>query len=201
MCNNCNITLDECSIPKEPYICQKSFSDSGFKCDGCEDLFGSFKCTTDSCKQTFYKVSDLFSHTIEYHTYNPKETESHSIQNANILDKQIKLFQSFSLLLPSDIPKDFKCKVYQKHFIEQGQLKRHMTMFHGHEEVITDMSRKCSICKITLENILSVKRHMMFHTAEKLFSCDKCKRNFTQKANMERHIRLHFSKPSKLPTH
>ena len=178
MCNNCNITLEECSIPKEPYICRKSLSDSGFKCDGCEDLFGSFKCPTVACKQTFYKGSDLFSHSKEYHTYNPRETENH--QEGKI--------------------SDLTCKICPKQFGKLGHLKRHMTMFHGGNEDITDTSRICTICKRIFAGKTGVKKHMLLHTDAKQFSCNKCQRNFTQKANMERHSCLHVSKPNKLPT-
>ena len=179
MCNNCNITLEECSIPKEPYICQKFLSDSGFKCDGCEDLFGSFKCPTVSCKQTFYKGSDLFSHTKEHHTYNPRETENHLRQEGKILE--------------------LSCKVCPKQFGKLGHLKRHMTMFHGGNEDITDMSITCTICKRMFAGKSGVKKHMLLHSDTKQFSCDKCKRNFTQKANMDRHSCFHVSKASKLP--
>ena len=86
LCNNCQIALEECILPQKPYVTRKSWSSSGFSCDGCEDLFGSFRCpTTVSCKQLFHKESAMFSHTKACLTYENEETENYLEQESKIL--------------------------------------------------------------------------------------------------------------------
>ena len=144
MCNNCHIALEECILPQKPYVTLKSWSSSGFSCDGCDDLFGSFRCpTTVSCKRLFHKETALFSHAKACLTYEPEETENHWGHEDNILD--------------------FNSKDCLKEFGELGQLKRHMTMFHGDKQNMTDISKVCNVCKRIFTVRESLKRHMILH--------------------------------------
>lgn len=86
------------------------------------------------------------------------------------------------------------CKVCNKSFKQLGHLSQHSLTHKDYR------SFQCAVCAIKFESLDSLKVHSQYHKGEfvsrakevfRLFECDNCKKVFTTKSVLERHIFTH----------
>ena len=57
----------------------------------------------------------------------------------------------------------------------------------------------CDVCKKTFTRKNHVDRHMVTHTGEKPYSCDTCHKSFTQSGDLAKHKKIHIREKKELP--
>lgn len=99
---------------------------------------------------------------------------------------------------------EYKCPLCQEVMLTQKEFTQHI---RGHNEVKpspdpndpTGQSKVyyCCMCRKMLSSFSSLDRHMLVHSGERPFSCEKCGQTFTTNGNMHRHKRTHGSRDSR----
>lgn len=82
----------------------------------------------------------------------------------------------------------FSCKVCNKLFVAEINLKLHMEVHDGTQKF------SCTICQASFSRSSDLKRHMCSHTGEKPYKCSLCPKAFTQPGEFGRHKALHRGK-------
>jgi uncharacterized Zn-finger protein len=109
---------------------------------------------------------------------------------------------------PSESPipptQDYKCPLCQE---TQGSQKEFTQHIRGHNEVKPSPDPNdptgqakvyyCCLCRKMLSSFSSLDRHMLVHSGERPFSCERCGQTFTTNGNMHRHSRTHGSRDSR----
>ncbi|XP_034939321.1 zinc finger protein 154-like [Chelonus insularis] len=76
-----------------------------------------------------------------------------------------------------------ECDYCGEHFRRLSEIADHVRRFHTFERPHT-----CAFCSKSFYSLYSLKQHVMIHTGQKPFVCDRCGSKFTQKGNLARHI-------------
>ena len=82
--------------------------------------------------------------------------------------------------------KSFRCPVCPKTFALKSQLSVHMRV-HNNERPFACLHPGCNR---RFRQKMHMLRHMRVHTGKKPYACPVCKRAFSQKSSMKRHIGL-----------
>ncbi|CAB4063998.1 RREB1 [Lepeophtheirus salmonis] len=106
-------------------------------------------------------------------------------------------------ILTKDSPQDLNCPLCSIVLHSQKDFTAHI---RGHNEVkpLPDPNDPtgqakvyyCCLCKKMLSSFSSLDRHMLVHSGERPFSCQKCGQTFTTNGNMHRHKRTHGNRDS-----
>ncbi|KAK6428545.1 hypothetical protein LTR95_015310, partial [Oleoguttula sp. CCFEE 5521] len=75
-----------------------------------------------------------------------------------------------------------ECPYCSEEFVEQEDLKSHVSVHHGREEPYI-----CPICNARFRRLHDLKRHTKLHTDEMPHVCDKCGRRFARGDALARH--------------
>ncbi|XP_026482997.1 protein krueppel-like [Ctenocephalides felis] len=54
---------------------------------------------------------------------------------------------------------------------------------------------RCNICKKTFTERGHMKKHMLIHKREHSYKCEECNKEFTQSKDLKKHMALHSQKP------
>uniref|UniRef100_A0A0K2VAG4 Pebbled [Tribolium castaneum] n=1 Tax=Lepeophtheirus salmonis TaxID=72036 RepID=A0A0K2VAG4_LEPSM len=110
---------------------------------------------------------------------------------------------SSTKILTKDSPQDLNCPLCSIVLHSQKDFTAHI---RGHNEVkpLPDPNDPtgqakvyyCCLCKKMLSSFSSLDRHMLVHSGERPFSCQKCGQTFTTNGNMHRHKRTHGNRDS-----
>ena len=102
------------------------------------------------------------------------------------------------------VQQEYKCPLCQETMGTQKEFTQHI---RAHNEVKpspdpndpTGQSKVyyCCMCRKMLSSFSSLDRHMLVHSGERPFSCEKCGQTFTTNGNMHRHKRTHGSRDSR----
>ena len=78
--------------------------------------------------------------------------------------------------------KPYACDQCGRSFARLSNLKMHNSL-HSKDDL---HSFKCELCGRAYKTIQSLKTHMRTHTGIRQYSCEKCKKSFYHKKNLER---------------
>ena len=201
MCNKCNIELEKCSIQKASYITEQSWSDSGFRCDGCDDLFGSFVCPNVSCKQLFHKRSNLLFHEKAYHTWTHQEKENQPKQESKSkrgpIPKEGHYFEAKTTeetdrFTPSIVEKNLIApatfrRVFIAADITSDDLKAKLDSMMKRSDD-GDNNWKCTICGKTFKATRDMRRHIESHIDGLSYPCTRCNTVTTTSVALLKHV-------------
>ncbi|XP_013194551.1 zinc finger protein 436 isoform X2 [Amyelois transitella] len=90
------------------------------------------------------------------------------------------------------ILKRFLCNTCGARFSRNDHLKRHFRIHNRKSS-----SNKCSLCWSTFNDSEELRSHYRIHNVEEKYECDICKRRFTVKVNLEKHLARHFDKSNR----
>lgn len=109
--------------------------------------------------------------------------------------------------------KQFKCDQCEKSFIEKHDLQKHQVTHSSDKHFACEICKKlfkrkydltlhmtahqpiplrnfhCGLCDKVFYSYHNMKRHKRLHQNHKTFKCHDCKKSFTRKDNLERHVK------------
>ncbi|XP_055625677.1 zinc finger protein 236-like isoform X2 [Toxorhynchites rutilus septentrionalis] len=111
----------------------------------------------------------------------------------------------FHIIVKHDPTKPFKCDVCHYTLTTELQLNRHKTMTHGEEGILNPVIKEktdesvdtiytCKICPKIFTSIVRFKRHRNTHNRP--FGCNICLHHFPNRAQLNRHVKVHQKKPA-----
>ncbi|XP_077300372.1 suppressor of Hairy wing [Arctopsyche grandis] len=80
---------------------------------------------------------------------------------------------------------DLKCVSCNKYYKHKEKFDLHLKRFHS----TSKKALKCSQCKVKCEDGIAFLEHMKIHDRANTISCPTCKKNFTRKYHLERHLK------------
>merc|ERR1712223_2135299 len=102
------------------------------------------------------------------------------------------------------VQQEYKCPLCQETMATQKEFTQHI---RAHNEVKPSPDPNdptgqakvyyCCMCRKMLSSFSSLDRHMLVHSGERPFSCERCGQTFTTNGNMHRHKRTHGSRDSR----
>lgn len=83
--------------------------------------------------------------------------------------------------------KSHECNLCQKRYTNQGNLDRHIRVFHRKERQHT-----CTTCQKTFSQLSILRSHQAVHVAERQFCCDVCQNKFKTEVHLKLHKKRHM---------
>lgn len=83
--------------------------------------------------------------------------------------------------------KAHECSMCQKRYTNQGNLDRHIRVFHRKERQHT-----CTTCQKTFSQLSILRLHQSVHMAERQFCCDMCDSKFKTEVHLKLHKKRHM---------
>lgn len=138
-----------------------------------------YKC--DKCNAVYNTDMGLFYHKLK-HSGNPKHICA--ICNKKFYRKNQLINH---LKIHNDV-KPFECSYCHKTY-------KSLYQHRNHEKTHTGEAPKCNICNKYFNDNYSLKIHTRLHSEKKPYSCEICKKSFSSKQWISRHVKIkHGSK-------
>lgn len=83
--------------------------------------------------------------------------------------------------------KSHECTLCHKRYTNQGNLDRHIRVFHRKERTHT-----CTTCQKTFSQLSILRLHQAVHVAERQFCCDLCNSKFKTEVHLKLHQKRHM---------
>ncbi|KAK9504389.1 hypothetical protein O3M35_010729 [Rhynocoris fuscipes] len=130
----------------------------------------------DICGKRF-----IAKRSLDYHIKTHDEIKPHSCKTCNKSFMTPRLLAKHTMLHTGQKP--YQCDVCGKQFRERSALKEHSRIHTG------DMPYSCEFCGklFRFKGILTV--HRRIHTGERPYQCGVCRREFTNWANYNKHLK------------
>lgn len=136
-----------------------------------------FQC--DTCDATFVNFS-------EFHQHN--RTHGHQRYQCNICEKWFsKRYHMKNHMTIHTMVKSFGCTLCSNTYTNQGNLDRHIRVFHHKEK-----RHVCPECGKSFSQTTILRQHMSIHTSERKFTCDICQKKFKTEAYLILHRNRHL---------
>ncbi|XP_050521795.1 zinc finger protein OZF-like [Daktulosphaira vitifoliae] len=138
--------------------------------------FYNNKYTCKICPESFTKFNDLILHDSNVHVDFPKNYVCKSCGKLFLSEERLCIHENIHR------EKLFECHLCLKRFTQKKTLDNHLNVHIG--------QFTCQICGYKSHNAHNLKIHENTHSSIKLHSCNSCKKDFSTKSSLSRHIRL-----------
>lgn len=149
-----------------------------------------FQC--DTCEATFTDY-------LEFHQHN--RTHGRERYQCNVCEKWFsKRYHLKNHMAIHTMEKSFLCTLCPNKYTNQGNLDRHIRVFHKKEK-----RYECTECGKSFSQTTILRQHMTIHTDERNFACEICGKKFKAESYMLLHRNRHLPsavrrKPSRRST-
>ena len=118
----------------------------------------------------------------------------HQCTKCNKFYRSIKTFREHNCPTVSDNDKEkFTCLICDKVFVKETYMKRHMKTHRNKNDATEDLVFICEICAKHFDTHRNLLRHRRMHSAQTVYSCDQCDRQFMRKDSLDSHLAVAHS--------
>ncbi|XP_044736950.1 zinc finger protein 93-like [Chrysoperla carnea] len=139
----------------------------------------SLKCET--CEETFRTKVNLRKHVRQMHpnVSPPKVKREEENVSCDVCGKVVRRRNLSTHMLSHRERDNLNCRYCEKVFLSPEALKDHMEV--DHKKCV------CDHCGLRLRSN-KLKRHLLTHTKERPFACDRCDKSYAEKYQLKQHI-------------
>jgi len=190
ICPDCNVTFESGDLLACHMTLHKDLYP--YSCDKCPDKFRSARGLKRH-RKTHGKEKNFVCHVCGFATYHEKYLKLHAWRHSHSFDcdKCGETFQVKSELtkhMTLHMEKNFKCNICGEEYALRRYLLLHRRQSHP-SQTGKPLSHKCITCGKLFPYRSALLLHLPSHTADKLFTCDKCGATFRYKQSLYAHKR------------
>ena len=162
-------------------LCLQEFSTECSKKRHIESVHEGKIYVCDKCEKEFRYSASLLKHKKKHHSKKKKEEIEH--RNANITkeNKNVPIDKKCGAQF-----RPISCSICNKKFSDRPGLNRHSRIVHDKIKIA-----KCELCLQEFNTECSKKRHIESVHEGKIYSCDKCEKEFSYSASLLKHKKNH----------
>ncbi|XP_044727324.1 zinc finger protein 470-like [Chrysoperla carnea] len=188
-CNKCELKFYHPLHLKEHQ--ELTHNPSNFTCNTCNKVYTNiydlkrhkFKRSTlqcQRCDKSFKDRCSLKKHTKEVHSRIEKYVTCH-ICGRSITKKCLQNH----LETHNEHRDKVKCDICSKELSQQS-LQNHIRQVHGDQKAIRN--HLCNICGFAARKPSDLQRHLLIHSTERPYACDRCEKTYRRDDSLKQHI-------------
>ncbi|XP_044742766.1 zinc finger protein 888-like isoform X2 [Chrysoperla carnea] len=146
----------------------------------------------DKCDEKFPNKRLLARHIRKTHPKEKKEYKKNQIVNCEICGKTLKRCYLSKHMTTHGERNKLACEYCPKIFISQETLQTHVKIYHKNSGPVCKFL--CSECGLKLRSKAELSNHLITHTGERPYACDKCDKTYRTTFMLKQHIsRTHLN--------
>ncbi|XP_044731675.1 zinc finger protein OZF-like [Chrysoperla carnea] len=134
----------------------------------------------DRCDESFRTKPELKNHIRKAHTRIEKNITCH-VCGKSVRKKHLSVHMSIH-----KEREKVTCNICSKQFLQQSTLDHHIK--HVHENQIHKRNHLCNICGHAMRTPKELRIHLLIHTNERPYKCDRCDKTYRRQDNLRDHI-------------